>query len=197
YINGVESATADYSTAIAANTDNLLIGNGFKGTMDEVRIYNRALPQSEIASTYSTADLSTETENPKVSFNGNPTVNYSETLANGVSTTITVAAGNFTVGENNITIYTDAGVVDYAISMNGLSAIVSNTGMNNVTVKQVVAFKSDGSNCILPHNETTYDIGDFFSVSGCAMSCDEFLGIKAYTDCTGVFGEFSRRPSGC
>ncbi|NOR85876.1 DUF2341 domain-containing protein, partial [archaeon] len=197
YINSVESETADYSTAITTNTDTLVVGNSFTGTIDEVRVYNIALTQPEIASTYNTADLSSLTTNPKASFNSNPTVNYTGTLADGESTTININTGNFTIGQNNITIYTDAGIVDYALSMNGLIALISNTGMNNVTVKQVVVFKGDGSTCILPHNETTYDVGDFFSVSGCPMSCDEFLIIKAYTDCTGVFGEFSRRPSGC
>ncbi|NOR85081.1 hypothetical protein GQ473_03105 [archaeon] len=51
--------------------------------------------------------------------------------------------------------------------------------------------------CVLENEIHTFEVGDVFSVSGCPMSCDEFLGIKAYTDCTGVSGEFSRCPSGC
>ncbi|NOR85242.1 DUF2341 domain-containing protein, partial [archaeon] len=197
YINSGIPTTADYSTAITTNANDVLIGNSFVGTIDEVRIYNKTLTSTEITNTYNTAILNTITTNPRASFNGNPTVNYTGTLSNGETTTIEVASGNFTIGENNITIYIDAGVVDYTISMLGLSALVSNTGMNNVTVKQVVAFKTDGSNCVFPDSNNTIDVGDVFSVSGCPMSCDEFLSIKAYTDCTGVFGEFSRRPSGC
>ncbi|NOR84588.1 hypothetical protein GQ473_00575 [archaeon] len=40
-------------------------------------------------------------------------------------------------------------------------------------------------------------VGGMFFVFGCGMECDEFVALKAYTDCTGVFGEFSRRSSGC
>ena len=137
------------------------------------------------------------TKNPKVSINGNENISYVGTLSNGQTASLEIPSYNFTIGQNNITIYTDAGVVDYEISMNGLSAIVSNTGMNEATVKQVIVFKTDGSNCVLKSDETTFDVGDVFSVSGCPMACVEFLSIKAYTDCTGVFGEFSRRPSGC
>ncbi|NOR85948.1 DUF2341 domain-containing protein [archaeon] len=199
YVNSVESATADYLTVITTNTNDVIIGNNFNGTIDEVRIWNRELTQSEIATYYEQSNPSSavSTLNPKASINGNANVSYDNTLVNGVTETLTIDSDNFTIGTNNITIYTDAGVVDYSISMNGLSALISNTGMNNVTVKQVVAFKSDGSNCILKSNETTFEVGDVFSVSGCPMSCDEFLGIKAYTDCTGVFGEFTQTPSGC
>ncbi|NOR84834.1 hypothetical protein GQ473_01845, partial [archaeon] len=137
------------------------------------------------------------TQNPRASINGNADITHTGTLTNGATATINMDSNNFTVGQNNIIIYTDAGLVDYAISMNCLSAIVSNTGMNNVTVKQVIVFKTDGTNCILQNNETTFDVGEVFSVSGCPMSCNEFTSIKAYTDCTGVYSEFSRRPSGC
>ncbi|NOR84480.1 hypothetical protein GQ473_00030, partial [archaeon] len=197
YINGTEQTTADYTTAITTNTNDLIIGNSFTGTIDEVRIYNKTLTNAEITDTYNTATLSTTTTNPRASFNGNPTVNYTGTLTNGATATINIDSDNFTVGTNNITIYTDSSVVDYAINMNGLSALISNTGMNNVTVKQVVAFKADGAMCLFDYNETTYAVGDFFSVSGCPMSCDEFTNLKAYTDCTGVFGEFAGTPSGC
>ena len=199
YIDSVELATADYSTAITTNTNDVIIGNNFNGTIDEVRIWNRELTQSEIASYYlvSNPTSSVQTTNPKASINGNNNITHTGTLTNGATTTINIDSNNFTIGQNNITIYTDAGVVDYEISMNGLSAIISNTGMNNVTIKSVVAFKTDGSNCILQNNETTFDVGEVFSISGCPMACNEFLSIKAYTDCTGVQGSFIRTPTGC
>ncbi len=197
YVNSVESVTADYSTAINTNDDAFVVGNSFTGTIDEVRVYNTALSQAEIANTYNTADLDADTTNPRVSFNGNPTVNYSGTLSNGATATITVDAGNFTVGENTITIYIDSGAVDYSVKMLLLSALVSNTGMNNVTVKQVVAFKKDGTYCVLKNDSTTFDVGGMFAVSGCGMGCLEFLALKAYTDCTGVSAEFTGSPSGC
>ncbi|NOR85055.1 DUF2341 domain-containing protein, partial [archaeon] len=197
YIDGVSSVTGDYNTSILTNANDVLIGDTLIGNIDEVRIYNKTLTPIEIADTFEYATLSTTTENPKASINDNVNVSYSGMLTNGATTTINIDSDNFTVGTNNITIYLDAGVVDYSIDMNGLSAIISNTGMNNVTVKGVVAFKTDGSNCVLKSDETTFDVGDVFSVSGCPMSCDEFTSIKAYTDCTGVFGEFTGTPSGC
>ena len=50
YLNG-EAALAEqaYSGSIGLNSDNLIIGNGLQGNMDDWRIYNRALEQSEIA----------------------------------------------------------------------------------------------------------------------------------------------------
>ncbi|NOR85255.1 hypothetical protein GQ473_03995, partial [archaeon] len=199
YVGSVLKTTADYSMAIVTNANNVIIGNNFNGTIDEVRIWNRELTQSEIATYYEQSNPSSavSTLNPKASINGNANITSSGILTNGATATINIDSDNFTVGQNNITIYIDAGVVDYTISMNGLSALISNTGMNNVTVKQVVAFKSDGSMCLFDYNETTYAVGDFFKVSGCAMSCSEFTNLKAYTDCTGVQGVFSGMPSGC
>ena len=197
YINGAEQTTKDYATQIITNINDIIIGNNFNGTIDEIRIYNKTLSSSEITDTFDTIILNTITTNPKASINGNANITHTGTLTNGQTASLEIPSYNFTIGQNNITIYTDAGVVNYEISMNGLSAIVSNTGMNEATVKQVIVFKTDGSNCVLKSDETTFDVGDVFSVSGCPMACVEFLSIKAYTDCTGVFGEFSRRPSGC
>jgi|GEM_PF-2158561 len=55
YINGIERASVSCSYRFASNTEALRIGQGnngeyFKGLIDEVRIYNRALTQSEIQS---------------------------------------------------------------------------------------------------------------------------------------------------
>jgi len=52
YVNGVQTATKDYSTAISTNTNNLWVGDLFNGTIDEVAIYNRALTADEIADHY-------------------------------------------------------------------------------------------------------------------------------------------------
>jgi hypothetical protein len=52
YVNGVQTATKDYSTAISTNTNNLWVGDLFNGTIDEVAIYNRALSATEIADHY-------------------------------------------------------------------------------------------------------------------------------------------------
>ena len=50
YINGTQSATGDYSTAISTNNNNLLLGNmaGLLGKMDEIRIWNDVRTQQEI-----------------------------------------------------------------------------------------------------------------------------------------------------
>jgi hypothetical protein len=45
YVNGELKAQGTLTDPITTNTNNLLIGDliGFNGTIDEVRIYNRAL----------------------------------------------------------------------------------------------------------------------------------------------------------
>lgn len=52
YINGVVTGTATLSEDLATSSKNLFIGHdhdgGFKGSIDEVRIYNRALKENEI-----------------------------------------------------------------------------------------------------------------------------------------------------
>ncbi|MCK4967592.1 MAG: hypothetical protein KAS12_00940, partial [Candidatus Aenigmarchaeota archaeon] len=78
-----------------------------------------------------------------------------------------------------------------------LSAVVTNTGMNEITVTNVAAFKTDGRNCILKNTTTILDVGDMFSISGCGMGCDEFTSLKAYTDCAGVLDEFAGTLEGC
>jgi len=58
YKNGALSTTVAYSTSIATSTNSLYIGNywdgnyPFYGIIDDVRIYNRALSQSEIQAYY-------------------------------------------------------------------------------------------------------------------------------------------------
>ncbi|MCK4823489.1 LamG domain-containing protein, partial [bacterium] len=52
YINGEESAQTNFSEAINTNTDNLIIGEIFSGSIDEVRIYNKALSEDEIENLY-------------------------------------------------------------------------------------------------------------------------------------------------
>ncbi|MFC2135272.1 DUF2341 domain-containing protein [Bacteroidota bacterium] len=50
YINGTETATADYSTAISSNAADLILGDmsGFIGLMDEVRLWNDVRTEQEI-----------------------------------------------------------------------------------------------------------------------------------------------------
>ena len=67
YMNGVLKSSLVTSTAIATNTLGLSIGaestgsRSFQGAMDEVRIYNRALSDAEIAALYAMAPPPTET----------------------------------------------------------------------------------------------------------------------------------------
>ena len=137
------------------------------------------------------------TTNPKASINNNANITHTGTLIDGQTAIYVVDQNNFTINQNNITIYTDAGVVDYSINMNQISAIITNTGMNDVTVTNVAAFKTDGTNCMLKNDSTTMEVGDMFSVSGCGMDCSDFNTLKTYTDCTGISAEFKRTPSGC
>ncbi|MEJ2196577.1 MAG: DUF2341 domain-containing protein, partial [Ignavibacteriaceae bacterium] len=50
YLNGTQSSTGDYSTAISTNSNNLLLGDmiGFIGEMDEIRLWNDVRTQMEI-----------------------------------------------------------------------------------------------------------------------------------------------------
>ncbi|MFC2136203.1 DUF2341 domain-containing protein [Bacteroidota bacterium] len=50
YINGTETATADYSTAISSNSSDLILADmaGFVGLLDEVRIWNDVRTEQEI-----------------------------------------------------------------------------------------------------------------------------------------------------
>ncbi|MCH9029521.1 MAG: fibronectin type III domain-containing protein [Bacteroidetes bacterium] len=50
YLNGTQSATGDYSTAISTNNNNLILGDmvGLLGKMDEIRIWNDVRTQQEI-----------------------------------------------------------------------------------------------------------------------------------------------------
>ncbi|MCH6575596.1 MAG: T9SS type A sorting domain-containing protein, partial [Bacteroidetes bacterium] len=50
YLNGTQSATGDYATAISTNNNNLLLGDmvGLLGKMDEIRIWNDVRTQQEI-----------------------------------------------------------------------------------------------------------------------------------------------------
>ena len=50
YLNGTQSATGDYATAISTNNNNLLLGDmvGFLGEMDEIRLWNDVRTQQEI-----------------------------------------------------------------------------------------------------------------------------------------------------
>ena len=58
YKNGVPGLTSSYITGPGANTYNVNIGRNpagsqhFMGLIDEVRIYNRALSDSEVAALY-------------------------------------------------------------------------------------------------------------------------------------------------
>ncbi len=52
YVNGVSTATANLTDAINTNANSLIVGQLFKGTIDETAIYNRALSATEILDHY-------------------------------------------------------------------------------------------------------------------------------------------------
>ena len=57
YINGTEATTGDYSTVIATNTNNVLLGNTFNGTIDDVRISATARSADWILTEYNNQKL--------------------------------------------------------------------------------------------------------------------------------------------
>ncbi|MDI6891269.1 MAG: LamG domain-containing protein, partial [Thermodesulfovibrionales bacterium] len=82
YVNGVQKATGDYSTAISTNANNLLIGDliGFNGTIDEVRIYNRALSAAEIKTSYNSGQNTLLTYGDEQPL---PTIQFTSTSSSG------------------------------------------------------------------------------------------------------------------
>ncbi|MFA5794468.1 MAG: fibronectin type III domain-containing protein [Candidatus Brocadiia bacterium] len=53
YVNGTLKAQGTLTGSINTNAGNLYIGNNFKGVIDEVKILNRALSESEVGARYS------------------------------------------------------------------------------------------------------------------------------------------------
>ncbi|KXB08081.1 hypothetical protein AKJ55_01470 [candidate division MSBL1 archaeon SCGC-AAA382M17] len=52
YINGIEESSEDAAGSIETSALDLVIGEEFNGTIDELRIYNRALSEGEIERIY-------------------------------------------------------------------------------------------------------------------------------------------------
>lgn len=52
YKDGVEVDAADYSTTIATNANDLLLGQLYQGDLDEIRLYDEALSASEVTDLY-------------------------------------------------------------------------------------------------------------------------------------------------
>jgi hypothetical protein len=57
YVNGVLVAQGTLTEAITVNTNALIIGRYFRGSIDEMKIYNRALSGTEVALDYNRAAL--------------------------------------------------------------------------------------------------------------------------------------------
>ncbi|KKO20342.1 MAG: Ig-like domain-containing protein [Candidatus Brocadia sp.] len=112
YFNGAEDASLSRTGIMNNSAENLLIGavysrnisEYFHGVIDEVRIYNRALSESEIHELYSP-----DTTPPTVS-STNPTGNATEIDVTGVITAMfseamnaaTINTNTFTVRDNNL-----------------------------------------------------------------------------------------------
>ncbi len=54
FVNGnlIKSSTSNIVTSVGSNTQRFIIGSGVQGTVDDVRIYNQALDQTEILNLY-------------------------------------------------------------------------------------------------------------------------------------------------
>jgi len=60
YVDNIEKDSIAYSSTISTNTKSLKIGKNVQGTIDEVRIYNRALSEEEIQDLYNYYGYNTE-----------------------------------------------------------------------------------------------------------------------------------------
>lgn len=150
FVNGSPSGTADQNSGTpAAGTNNVLIGNNsingtsFKGNMDSVRTFNRALSAAEILSMY---------------FDGSrPSGITAEYLFNESSGTTAIdSSGNGNDGTiTGATYTTDAPMK--------ARTVVANRFVVPSTLQTALKFTSAGSNVSIAHN-SSLNLGSSFTV---------------------------------
>ena len=145
--------------------------------------------------------------NLDVDSDGLPDWSYSETLT-GTTTTgdlssvlnsygFSPAVLNFTSDTPGIIRISNINFL-YSSSSGSTSALVSNTGLEDTTIKKIWASGSDGTICEFTPAYTAFEVGDFLTVSNttCSITCDTFAAVRATTTC-GSSAEFTGTPSGC
>ena len=128
YINGTEATTGDYSTIIAANTNDVLLGSTLNGTMDNTRISNTVRSadwiltehnnQNSPSTFYSLASEEEVNAAPNV-----PTL-ISPTNTSNVSDNTPTLSANYTDTDTD-----DTGTTNYRISSSSLVDCTTNTNV--------------------------------------------------------------------
>ncbi len=135
YVNGVQVSVQAVSGAMPTSTSPLRIGGDsvwgeyFKGLIDEVRIYNRALSAAEIQTDMNTAIISAAQTGAGVS-----PANFTLTAAGAtqqLTTTATYSDGSTQNVTNNAT-YSSSNTAVATVSATGLVKVVSN-GTSTIT----------------------------------------------------------------
>ncbi len=132
YINGTLVASNTWSGTLSTSTNPLTIGSDsiygqfFNGVIDEVRVYNRALSQTEVQTDMNTAVAGGSGTQPSVSVAVSPTT---ATLASGGTQQFTASVSGST--NTAVTWSASAG----SISSTGLFTAPSVTSSTTVTVK--------------------------------------------------------------
>ncbi|MCK4892209.1 MAG: hypothetical protein KAS78_06085, partial [Candidatus Pacebacteria bacterium] len=128
YINGTEATTGDYSTIIATNTNDVLLGNTLNGTMDNTRISNTVRSadwiitgynnQNSPSTFYSLASEEEANADPNV-----PTI-VSPTNSSNVSDITPTLSANYSDPDSG-----DVGTTNYRISSSSLVDCTTNTNV--------------------------------------------------------------------
>ncbi len=141
YVNGVGTSTA--STALPASTASTImigkLGKYFNGSIDEVRIYNRALSASEIAVMYNTS----------LRTHGGISITNQTATAGQVHSTVSIA---YTGGDSthNFSIYANKTGIEgrTLVTANAVSGTTYSipAAIQNQTMDYYVEFNGNGSN---------------------------------------------------
>ena len=136
YVNGKSTGTTSGIAGITASTSNLAIGksisrNGqyFKGLIDEVRVYNRALSANEIAMQY-------QAEFKKVAASS---WQFSDTVSGLANGTYSYSASATDTGNNSGSTETRTLTVNTGTASSGSAQVAALTDTTNSTVSGIAA----------------------------------------------------------
>jgi subtilisin-like proprotein convertase family protein len=154
YVNGTQVASQPQTGAMATSTNSLQIGGDdiygqhFSGTIDEVRIYNRALTATEIQGDMNTPIVTAATNTaPTITSIGNQTIDE-DTATAAIAFTVAdaeTAAGSLTVSgaSSNQALVPDTNIVFGGGSSNRTVIVTPTANQNGTTLITVTV--SDGS----------------------------------------------------
>ena len=159
YFNGVEKKVENFQGFLNANSQNIFIGrrvnsyDNFKGKIDDIRIYNRALSEYEILALYNEGGL------PYTSLNGTITDNLSSLPIENASIIITEDNNWYQTTSNEDGFYefqdVESGIYNINVSKSGY---ISDSRYVELTTQST--YTEDFS--LLPSNVNSLEITDGF-----------------------------------